>query len=278
MLERLAAANVPPTFGHMNEIEPWLAAAQVGKFELPPEALDLVTQGLHLGRLHTENAAPPAYRDKDVEKLLAGATLAEILDADDDHARAEDRHNRGVTLLIGADGLLEGVARDVFLPLRDDLITGPLREALAALLKEARKAADKLKRYAPDFGPALLADGSPSELEVWRDSRRLQADLETFQQAWLVSWYQATSRRAPVGPEFFPQRPGGYFVWTNAEAVTPEALRLGHDVEVLRIAAAPSEYRLLAPSELQPLIAALQADSQPEGPSASYRIRRGVCV
>ena len=278
--ERLAKLDRPPVFGHMSEVEPWLAAGVAGGFELPDSVLEVVSKGEHLAALHAVHVKPAPHRDSDVDKLLAGATLNEILDADDRAAAVFAHWQRGGTLLIAADGHLAGEAADVFSPHRDSLIVGPLRQATAALLREAKAAAAKLERFHPDYPPGLLSEATMPELEVWRASRSLQSKLETLLTAWQTSWYAATHpQRGPIGPEFYPSRAGSYYAWRNPELVNPETLRLGHDVEILRIVTAPSDYRLLSPSELLPLIDAIENGLPPtETADGRILVRRGVCA
>ena len=273
--ERLTKLSTPPDFGHQSEVPVWLAAA-AGSFELPPEVLAVVDRGLHLAELYAANVRPAAHRDTDPEALLSGARIEHILDADDDHARAEARYHRGETLLLAAGGHLEGEARDCFAPIRDNLIRNELREAVAQVLAEARKAADALRRFAPDYPPRLLSEGNADELQVWRDSRELQRRLDLYHAAWMASWRWAVFARGDV--DLRPQRPGGYFAWTDPDAIKSHDLRVGIDREVLRIAAQPSEYRLLAPSELMPLHDRMEADLGPHpAHNAVHLIRKGVC-
>jgi hypothetical protein len=281
MLDRLAAVDEPLVkFGHMNEIAPWLDAARVGGFELPPDALDLVTMALHLATLHERHVKPLEHRTVNVDRLLAGATTADILDADDAAAFARTRWERSGQLLIAAEGHLAGECLGVFGPIRDSLITGPMRETVATLLTAAGKAAEKLKRFGPDFPPALLAEGDAKEIETWRQSRHLQRDFDVLVTAWQTSWYQATCHQGhagELGTQFNPSRPGGWFVWTAPDDVQGDGLKSGQDTEVLRIASAGSSYQLLSPGELMPLLAAIEATLPADSRPAWQLVRDGVC-
>jgi hypothetical protein len=280
LLARLPAGEPVLPHAHMNELDPFLAAARVGGFELPPEALELVTKALHLAELNEAHVKPPDHHMTDVHRLLSGASTAAIFDADDAHAHAMSRWERAGELLIAARGHLAGECGEMFGAIRDDLIAGPLRAAVADLLKKARSQAKTLQAFAPDFGPALLAEGNAKELQTWRDSRHLQADFEVLVRAWKTSWYQATrAGRGTVDLQFYPVRPGLWYAWTDPLAVPDESLRLGHDAEVLRIAAAASSYQLLAPSEFQQVLAAADAANPPtEATSAATMSRRLVCT
>lgn len=279
MLSRLEAADLHvDAFGNGTELLSWLEASRVGgAFELPQEILDVAAMGLHLAALNKAHVKPLDHHVTDVDRLLAGASTGDILDADDQAAHTRNHWERGSSLLVAAQGKLASDAAGVFIPNRDDLITGPLRQAVADLLKQAKSQAKTLQAFAPDFGPALLADGSPAEMQAYRASRRLQADFETLTKAWRVSWARATIKGGTVEMQFHPARPGGYFAWTVPDDVHDERLRLGHDVEILRIAASPVEYRLLAPAELAPLIAQLEATLPAERKPAWQLVRRGVC-
>jgi hypothetical protein len=280
ILDRLAADSPALPFGHMNEIVPWLAAARVGGFELPPEVLDLVTKALHLATLHETHIKPLEHRTANVDRLLKGVSTADIFDDDDAAAFAKSRWERAGAMLIAAQGHLTGECLGVFDLSRDSLITNELREAVADLMKQAKSAAGRLTAFAPDYPPALLAEGNAKEMEVWRQSRRLQDDFTTLVRAWRTSWYQATRHRGhagELGTQFNPSRAGAWFAWVTPDDVTDERLRLGQDTEVLRIAAAESSYELIAPSALMPLIDALQTTLPPEHAPAWQMVRRGVC-
>jgi hypothetical protein len=281
MFDRLAAVDEPLVkFGHMNEIAPWLDAACVGGFELPPDALDLVKKALHLATLHERHVKPLEHRTVNVDRLLAGATTADIFDADDAAAFARTRWERAGELLIAAEGHLAAECDGVFGPIRDGLIVGPLRETVADLLKQAKSAAGKLQAFAPDYPPALLETANQSELTTWRQSRQLQRDFDVLVRAWSTSWYQATCHRGragELGTQFNPSRPGGWFVWTAPDEVQDDGLKSGRDTEILRIASAGSSYQLLSPGGLMPLIAEIQATLPPEHAPAWQMVRHGVC-
>jgi len=281
LLARLPVGEPLLPYAHMNELDPWLAAARVGGFELPPEALELVEKAQHLATLNEAHVKPPDHRATDVHRLLSGASLADIFDDDDAAAFARSRWERAGELLIRARDHLAGECGDVFGRARDELVRVQLRDAVAALLDRASDAATKLRRFAPDFGEAaLLAEGNAKELSTWRDSRRLQADLETMLRAWSTSWWQATRHgRGTVAVDFHPNSAGFLFAWTTPGDVQDERLMLGRDTEILRIATAPSEYRLLAPCEFQQVIAAADRDHPPtETTSAAASMRRLVCT
>jgi len=270
-LSRLAAADSPLSLSRLGEVEPWLAAAAMGGFELPDDVLAIVVQAEHLAAESAAIVDPPQHQPADVQALLAGRTVVEILETDERASAAISRRDRARSLVTAAEGLLVALARDAFAPHRDALVVGPLREAVAALLTRARKMADKLKAYAPDYGDSLLAGGSPAELKLWRDSRSLNRDLDILQQAWRASF-------SASGPDLHPQRPGGYFAWTDPQAVRVADLRLGHDREALRIAAERGEYRLLSPSELEPLLAKMDRTLPQNAPTnARGLVRADVC-
>jgi len=270
-LSRLATADSPVPLSHLGEVEPWLAAATTGDFELPADVLAIVVQAEHLAAESATIVHPPQHQPADVHALLEGQTVEEILETDDLASAAISRRDRALSLVRSAEGLLVALARDAFAPHRDALVVGPLREAVAALLTRAREMADKLKAYAPDYGDNLLAGGSPAELKLWRDSRILNRDLDIFQQAWRASF-------SASGPDLHPQRPGGYFAWTDPQAVRVADLRLGHDREALRIAKEQGEYRLLSPSELEPLLAEMDRTLPRHSPTnARGMVRADVC-
>jgi hypothetical protein len=278
MLERLSAVDPAPDYGHMNELLPWLQASRVGAFELPAECLDLAAQGLHLADLTRAHVRPLEHRTRNVDRLLRGASVADIFDADDAVATTRARWERGSELLVAAAGHLAAECGGVFAPIRDSLIRNEMREAVATLLAEAGTVAERLRRFAPDFPPALLESANEAELKLWRRSRQLQRDLETLIAAWQTSWHAATHIGTPVVKlEFNPARAGGWFAWTAPDDVQDESLRLGHDTEVLRVATAGSSYRLLSPDALMPLIAQLEA-ALPDGAHmpAWQMVRRGV--
>jgi hypothetical protein len=279
-IERLGKIDPPPDFGHMNELEPHLRAAVACGYELPGEVLALAAKGLHLAELTTAHVKPLEHRTVNVDRLLSGASTADILDADDTAATARTRWERAGELLIAAQGHLAAECDGVFGPIRDALIAGPMRDAVADLLKQAKSAAGKLQAFAPDYPPALLETANESELKVWRQSRQLQRDFDVLVRAWSTSWYQATCHRGragELGTQFNPSRPGGWFAWVTPDDVIDERLRSGHDVEVLRVASASSEHRLLSPGELMPLIAEIQATLPTEHKPAWQMVRHGVC-
>lgn len=277
-LERLSKIDPAPDFGHGNELQPWLAAAAVAGFELPAAIIDVVQVGAHLAEEQAANVHPPKHRAGDVDAILLGATVDEVLNRDAAHdaavARWEDRNR----LLMAGTRLLQGEVSAAFVPQRDSLIRNELRHAVADLLEQAAKVAKQLRKFAPDFSEAtLLAKGSPAELTAWRASRELQKNLQTLLTAWRWSWYAATGRGKSVGLEFLPERAGGFYAWIEPDSITAEALRLGQDQEVLRIAAAASKYQLLAPSELAPLLERLTAGMDKDSRhDARQLVRMGV--
>lgn len=278
MLARLEAADLTPgLFGNGTELLPWLRAAQ-GRFELPAEVLAVAERGLHLAQLRQAHSAsaPAPHQAGDIVALLAGSTPDAIMDADDAAAVAVARHDRAEALLIAAHQRLAGESGGAFKPYRDALIEGPLREAVEALIAEAAGLAGKLSKYGPDYGQALLANGSASELTAYRSSREFQASFALLLAAWRASWSAATVKGGSVGRDWLPQRPGQWYAWLDPEAITSEALRLGHDAEILRIATAPSAYQLLAPSELAPLMERLSAEDKTHRHPARTRVRAGV--
>ena len=270
---------IAENFGHMNEITPHLAAAQVGGYELPPEALDLVAKALHLQRLYELNVRPPDHHDTDCGRLLSGASTDDVLNADDAAAFAKSRWERSGSLLIAARGKLAGQEAGVFKAERDGLITGPLRHTMAAVLKEAKTAAGKLEKFAPDYPPSLLESANQAELTVWRHSRQLQRDFDVLVRAWKTSWYRATRHGTGVLElHFYTQKAGGWFCWQDPEAVVDPELRYGRDAEVLRVATAGSSFQLVAPCEFHPMLDALQATFPPDHMAAWQVVRANMCV
>jgi hypothetical protein len=279
MLARLAALDMAPDFGHMAEILPWSEASRVGSFELPGSVINIVTMAAHLGEQAAGNVKPQPPANA-VLAILAGGDVDEAIAADAAYAAAVARHTERARLLLAATGRLQSEALAAFVPHRDSLVVGPLRESVAALLKQAKSQAKTLQAFAPNFEPALLAEGNAEELETWRRSRQVQRDFEVMLRAWSTSWFAATRHgRGTIELQFYPVRPGLWYAWTDPLAVPDESLRIGRDVEVLRIAAAPSEYRLLAPCEFQPVLAAADAANPPtETTSAALLMRRLVCT
>jgi hypothetical protein len=282
MLDRLAEIGRRVDFGHGNELEPHLAAAAAGGYELPDAALAVAAQGIRLSELHRNHVKPAPWKYANLEALLSGGIpIDAVLDGDDAHAAAMRRWERAGELLIAASSHLAGECNDVFAPIRDQLITGPLRAAVADLLKQAKSAAGKLQAFAPDFPPTLLADGNAEELETWRASRLLQRDFNLMLAAWRTSWYRATriaGRAGELGRQFRPMRAGLWYAWTDPLAVPDERLRLGIDSEILRVATVPVEYRLIAPSEFTSVYnAAEAANPANEATSVADQLRRFVC-
>ena len=211
--------------------------------------------------------APPAHQPQDPHHLIGGASPAEVLKADDEHAAALAQYQREMEVLSRGEAAWEASERDAFDLVRDELIRGPLRTAIEELMDKAGEAAHKLEKYAPIYEAPLLAKGSTADIETWRQTRQMQDDLEVLRAAWLASSrreYVHRVPRRPLGHQFRPERAGGWYAWTNPDAVTDEALRLGRDREILRIARADSEYRLIASSELVQVIADLDAKAPRE--------------
>ena len=260
-IARLAAIDPPPDFGPGNELVPWLAAAAAGSFELPGDVLVVVAMAAHIGEEEAANVRPKPHRAGDVEAILSGAAADKVIAGDAAHAAAVARHDERERLLLAARRLLKGKVNEAFVPCRDSLIRVELREAVNNTMVKAREAAAKLGRFAPGYSEGeLLGNGTIKELDVWRASRQLQSDFETLVAAWRASWSAATVKGQAVGREYLPLRPGGYYCWADPDPITDDALRYGHDSEVLRVVVAGSEYRLLAPSELLPLVDALAAE------------------
>lgn len=277
--ERASKLEQPIPWGHGNEVEPHLASAVANGYELPAEVLAVVEKGFHLANLHATLVKPSDHRATDVHKLLDGATVDEILTADDEATFARQRWERGISLLIAADSVMAGMCNEAFAPVRDGLIRNELRTAVNQLLVEARKAAAGLKKYAPAFAEAdLLAEGNPAELGHWRASRILQAKFDLLLKAWLTTWSAVTGRGKELGYEYAPHRAGRYFCWLEPDSIADEALRFGLDGEILHVASErASEYRLLAPADLMPLIDEIQAGLPPDHMAAWQVVRQGMC-
>jgi hypothetical protein len=279
----VAAGYLPAiaeNFGHGAELPVHLQAAVVGGYELPEEALELVAKALHLAKLHEGHVKPPEHRTVDTARLLAGASTAQIFEADAVNAEALLRWEKAGELLIAARGKLAGMELDLFRgPLRDELIAGPLRSAMAALLKEAKIAAGKLEKFAPDYPPALLEQASDKDLAIWRQSRILQSDFDVLVRAWLTSWTRATrSGTGSVELHFSTEKAGGYFAWVSPDDVADPDVRYGRDTEVLRVATAGSTYRLISPAEFKPMIADLQATLPADGHVQAWQlVRQNMC-
>jgi hypothetical protein len=278
-LARLNAIVPTPDTGGSTEVRFWLEAAVAGSFELPAAPLRIVEQAAHLAEQIAANVKPKPYRAGFVDDVLDGATLDEILERDAEHAAALARWEAREALLSECRRVFAGRAGAAFTDTADDLIRNELRAAVDALLADAKAAAAKLKEYAPDFGPKLLESGNAADLATWRSSRELQAKFNTLVAAWTTSWTAATGRGLEFGREYCPARAGGWYCWENPGSIADEAVRLGHDGELLKVAIAPSPFRLLAMSELEALIAdvqaALPADSRM---SAPQMVRAGVCT
>ena len=278
-LARLAAITPAPDLGPGNELTPWLAAAAAGSFELPAPILDVVTMAAHLAEQSAANVRPGAHHAGDVKRILHGAAVDDVIAADGAHRAALARHDERERLLLAARRLLQGTINEAFTPTRDNLIRGELREAVAGIIGKAGKAAEKLGRFAPGYHEGeLLGAGTAKELDVWRESRQLQRDFEVLITAWLTSWGAATGRQQAVGREYAPQRAGGYYCWLSPDDVVDEDVRLGRDVDVLRLSTAPSTYRLLAPSELMPLIDTITAGLPEGAPKPASQIVRQSMV
>jgi hypothetical protein len=280
-LDRLGKIEPAPSFGHGNELEPWLKAASVSGFELPPDVLDVIDVAAHWAEEQVANTPPKPHIVGDVKAILAGASVVSIIDADAAHAAAVARYDTRAALLLAASRRLQGMVAAGFAPTRDGLIRVELRQAVADVLAEAAKAAKSLRKFAPAYSEAaLLASGSPAELAVWRGSRQLQANFATLVAAWRASWSRATAHgTGTIDRAYLPMRPGGFFSWVAPDDVQDERLRLGHDSEILRIATAPSEFRLAAPSEIVALVEKMTADLPQDSPRPAWMIvRSGVCV
>lgn len=266
------------------ELAAWLDAASIGGFELPQEALDFADKVVHLAEQRATLPQPAAPVDGPA-RLLAGDSVKEVLRATQKAAGEAQQYQAAAALLDEADRYLRSHADVLLAEHRDALITGPLREAVAKLLVEAEPYAVKLQALAPDFSRNISDRGSGAEIELWQASRPLAQRLAVFHRAWSVSWGKVTRHGGQVPLEFHPQRPGGYFAWIEPDKVEDEALRFGRDTEPLRIVLAGSRYRLLAPSELQSVIEAIDNKIREEIERTGLRpqrsghnlVRSGVC-
>jgi hypothetical protein len=283
MLARLEAAELTPDlFGNSTELLPYLRAAAISPgFDLPADCLAVAEQGLHLAQLqqaHSANAPSP-HQPGGIKRILAGGTPEEILDAEDVALVAKARHERAWHLLLAARQQLAGMSGAAFAPHRESLVTGPLREKVASLLAEAKAKAATLKKFAPDYGPALLNDGNPTQLLAYRASRQMNADLAVLTAAWRASWV-AASKDKSVAREFVPQRAGTWYCWVAPDDVHPDAVRLGTDADILRLATvASTEYRLASPSEILAVVDQMTADLPQDAPRpARMIVRSGVCA
>jgi hypothetical protein len=277
-LDRLNAIVPTPDLGTSTEFRHWLEAAVAGDFELPAGPLRIVAQAQHLAEEIVANVRPEAYRAAFVDDVLDGATVDDLIERDAAHAAALARWEAREAVLSGCRRVFAGRAGAAFVEYREDLIRNELRAAVDALLADAKAAAAKLKAFAPDYPPALLETANEGELKVWRQSRQTQRAFDSLLTAWRSSWYAASGRGQTVGSEWTPQRAGGWYAWEDPDSITDEALRLGHDGEVLRIAAtAPTRYRLLSPNELMPLLAQIDASLPRHAPrNARVLVRRDM--
>ncbi len=264
------------------ELVAWLQASTVAGFALPASIQPLVDSACHLQDQRAALRRPEPGPAHPAEGML-NQTAAQIRKATEEAATNAAHYAADMDMIVKGEGVLGWTCEDVFREERDGLIRGPLRDAIAVVLSEAAKVADKLAHHAPFADRQLLLNATPEELQLWRDSRTPQATLATLQRTWLLSFGRSAVRGGVVDPGLRPERPGGYFAWVDPEAVPDDGLRLGHDTDILRIASAPAEYRLLAPSELQPLIDEMNAalPGTPlavRGPNTSpvAKIKRGV--
>jgi hypothetical protein len=255
-----------------------MRAAEAAGFELPAAILDVVGVAAHCAQERASCAPPKPHVVGDVKAILAGASVLSIIDADAAHAAAVARWERANELLQHGARLLEGMAGQAFVGCGDDLIRNELRQAVADVLDRVREVTKHLRKFAPDFNEAaLLAKGTTTELDCWRSSRELQATFDTLVMAWLTTWRASTGRGRELGPEFCPTRAGAWYAWVTPDDVQDERLRLGHDVEVLRVASASSPYRLIAPSELAPLLEVIDAALPKDAPrNARVLVRRDM--
>lgn len=260
ILERLGAGGGSPPVLAFGELRPWLSAASVGGFELPPEVVEIAERALHLVAQQAENPEPAPYDPGDIARIITdGGSARDIYDATRTNEYERGRWKGISELLQRSEKALEADARDVFAAVRSQLISGVLREAVERAIAEARKPAEKLRGFDPEFVSTIGSSGTGADIKSWQESRAQQAKLETYHAAWKASWSEECASRGFPGQEYNPRRAGGYYAWEDPEAIPDEQLRFGHDRDVLRIALAASPYRLLAPSELEALLTSLDA-------------------
>jgi len=264
------------------ELVSWLRAAHAGNFALPPAVVDLAEQALSLAQQRETLGRRPLADPMSASVLLTGIPAADAAKINARTLAAAEEWDRQAKLLTDAITYLPFHSDDVFKVERDRLIAQELRRAVAAALGEARPITEKLSKYGPGFKDGLLGQGTAAELGLWRESRVLHGRLDTLSAAWQQSMWRALTRDLA---QLRPLRPGGWYCWSNPDAITDESLRLGHDREVLSIVAQPSEYKLIAPGEIQPLIERLDSlverDAKgqplPGSPGGFARLRAGVC-
>lgn len=161
----------------------------------------------------------------------------------------------------------------VILEQRDNIIEGPIREKVAALIDEARSHAEALASYAPTFdGGHVAAHGTPKQLKAYQAAVALQATYDA-----LVSVYRALVTPKAAGNVYSPHI-GGEGAWEHPEAVPAEHRgkhrrqdphhddRTPAPSSVLLIASQPAEagYRLASIRELHEAYWAADAQARAE--------------
>jgi hypothetical protein len=203
------------------------------------------------------------------------------LSAEAAYAAHVARHEREERVYFLAQNHLPIMAAGVFEVERDSLITGVMRETVAGLLERAADAAAELHAYGPAFGDGVRDNcTSQKHLDIWRQSRTWQTQIEALQKAWAVSW------SAGVPSDYRPTHghPAGWFCWQAPDLEPDLAIRLGRRAEILERATSPAgPYCLLAPCELDALLARVEeqlprdAKGKILGLGAASTVRRDVC-
>jgi hypothetical protein len=253
-----------------DELLGWLRASIAGGFELPETVRDLVAEAAHL-RLQRLGLARPAEAALLAEAVLT-MTASEVVAANDAASAAAAQYVREVEIVTAGEASLGWRCEDVFREERDGLICGPLRDAVSAIILEASTIAAALSHYAPVYVDGLLTAGSPDELKWWRESRKLQSTLDILHHTWTLSFGRSCMSGGVIDYTCRPQRPGGFYVWRDAWAVESEPLRYGQDREVLRVASAASQYRLIAPCEFSGVVDELSHNVPPGAPFAGVAL------
>ncbi len=92
---------------HFRELSAWLAAAKACGFELPGDALEPLTQVIHLDREQQKATKPAPPEIGPALRLLSGRTAEEVFAEDDAHTAAVAFESRRSQLLSAAQNALQ---------------------------------------------------------------------------------------------------------------------------------------------------------------------------
>jgi hypothetical protein len=224
--------------------------------EWPDDLSALIGQLDELGRLKTKKTQAATDRLRTPAELLASGDADSPAQAQTAAEKATTDQERAAEELAVVEKAADLVARKLERWVHDrpdDLIEGPIRDAMADLIDRLSPMAETLEDFAPAYDPKdIIGSAEPDQLAAWRESREAQNDFDLIRDVWHQIFLDScdTARGGPAKRRWMkPRRPGGIFGWEDPLGIPHLPTRDGRG-DVLAIAHYPG-FRLASPREVE---------------------------